>query len=162
MSGDLVKITFQLDHTDWHGQASETLWAEPLAKASPGSAYQLRNTPFFVRGVSFRDTVRVAAGREGSQLEFSGVIDRGGHSTYLLLAPPISADFDRYWAKLQSLGCTYESKTQTTSLGDRILYAVDVPAPSDIYAVYSVLEEGERNNIWMFQESHVGHKIKSV
>jgi hypothetical protein len=158
MSDHLVKIFFRLDHTDWHGSSAETLWAEPLAGATVGSAFRLRNTPFYVRGVSFLDTVRAAAASDGPGLEFAGVIDRSGHSTYMLLVPPICADFDKYWARLEALGCAYESATHRISLGERMLYAVDVPASSDIYAVYSILEEGERQNIWMFQEGHVGHE----
>jgi hypothetical protein len=161
MSEKLVKILFHLDPTDWHGTLRESLWAEPVAGATPGAVYTLRNTPFYARGVSLMDIVRVTPGKDGAALEFAGVVDRSGHSTYMLLVPPISAEFDNYWARLQALGCTFESASQRTSLGERMLYAVDVPASSDIYAVYEVLEEGERQNIWLFQEGHVGHKLKS-
>jgi len=79
----------------------------------------------------------------------------------MVLVPPASPVFNRYWERLGNLGCSYESKSHRTSLGDRILYSIDVPAQSDVRAVYSILEEGERNGIWMFQEGHVGHKLKS-
>jgi hypothetical protein len=161
MSESRVRILFRLDPTDWHGGAAETLWAEPVAKATPESAFVLMNTPFHVRGVSFMDIVRAVPAKDGSGLEFSEVIDRGGHSTCMLLAPLICEDFDKYWARLQALGCTYESAVHRTSSGEKMLYAVDVPASSDVYAVYRVLEEGERDNAWMFQEGHVGHTLKS-
>jgi hypothetical protein len=162
MNAARVKIIFQLDPTDWHGSASEGLWAEPVDKASPGTAYRLINSPFFVRGVSFLDLVRAASRTDGGPgLEFAGVIDHSGHSTYMLLVPVVCPDFDAYWARLQELGCTYESSSIRTGLGERMLYSVDVPPASDIYRVYGVLEEGERNNVWIFQEGHVGHKLRS-
>jgi hypothetical protein len=161
MSDNLRKIRFLLDPKDWHGQASETLWAEPIARATLGSAFALSNTPFFVRGVSFMDIVRATPATGALELEFAGAIEHSGHSTYMLLVSPVNGGFDEWWAKLQSLGCTYESKRQRTSLGEKVLYAVDVPPSSDIYAVYHILKEGERKNIWMFQEGHVGHKLRT-
>jgi hypothetical protein len=120
----------------------------------------LENSPFFVRGVSYHDIVRVIPSNDGSGLEFAGVIDRSGHSTYMLLVLPISSSFDEYWKRLENLGCTYESGTIGTAHGERLLYSVDVPAESDVYQVYPILEEGERTGVWLFQEGHVGHKLK--
>jgi hypothetical protein len=37
----------------------------------------------------------------------------------------------------------------------------DVPAETDIYAAYSIFSDGERENVWIFQEGHVGHKLRS-
>lgn len=162
MSGKLVIVTFTLDHEDWHGRPTEGLWAEPIEGATPGSALRLRNSPFFVRGISFQDVVRGVQRSDDGKLEFAGVVDRGGHSTYMLLVSPTRADFSTYWGKLQNLGCTYESKKLKVSLGDRILYSVDVPPRADIDAIRSVLEDGERNNVWMLQEGYVGHKAKSA
>jgi hypothetical protein len=161
MTGDLIIVTFNLDHEDWHGRPSEGLWAEPIAGATPGSALRWRNSPFFVRDVSFQDIVRAVRRGDDGRLEFAGVVDRGGHSTFMLLVPPTLADFAAYWGKLQELGCTYESKKLRVSLGDRVLYSVDVPPTADIDAVRSTLEDGERKNVWMFQEGHVGHRLKS-
>lgn len=161
MSNDRERVYFPLDPTDWHGRPNEGLWAEPLEGATPATAYRLRNSPFFVRGVSFLDTVRVASRSDGPGLEFVGVIDHSGHSTYMLLVSPSCSEFGAYWQKLKKLDCTYESKTMRTSAGEKCLYAVDVPESADVYAVYSILEEGQKNNVWMFQEGHVGHKLKS-
>jgi hypothetical protein len=63
---------------------------------------------------------------------------------------------------MQSLGCTYESSSIDTKLGTKKLYSVDVPASSDIYMIYNILEEGERNGVWMFQEGHVGHELNKA
>lgn len=157
----LAKVRFELDDADWHNRPSETLWAEPVAD-STGGAFRLRNSPFFVRGVSYQDIVRAVPRADGPGLRFAGVIGYAGHSTYMLLVPPESRDFSAYWQRLSRLGCTFESTHITVSPGPRILYSVDVPATSDIYAVYAVLEEGERNHVWMFQEGHVGHTLRAT
>src|SRR5713226_5197437 len=159
-NGELVIVTFNLDPSDWHGRPSEGLWAEPVGAAAAGTAFQLRNSPFFARGVSHLDTVR--ASPTDNQLEFAGVVDRGGHSTFMILVPPGSPDFAEYWRRLEELGCSYESKSVRVSLGPRTLYSVDVPPSSDIKAVCAILEQGERNEVWIYQEGHIGHLLNST
>ena len=36
----------------------------------------------------------------------------------------------------------------------RPLFSVDVPPSADIYAVYEMLERGENDNVWIFQEGY--------
>jgi hypothetical protein len=160
MDDDLRKVYFELDADDWHGCPNEGLWAEPIKGSVSGTVFCLRNSPFFARDVSFLDTVRAVPSDEYPGLKFAGVIDRGGHSTYMLLVPPAWAEFEAYWQRLEALGCTYESTTIEISLGRRTLYTVDVPGATDVYAVYRILEEGQKHGIWMFQEGHVGHPLK--
>jgi hypothetical protein len=31
----MMKVAFDLDHTDWHGHPAETLWADPAPELSP-------------------------------------------------------------------------------------------------------------------------------
>jgi len=160
MSEERERVYFKLDPGDWHGQPNEGLWGERVEGSHSGTVYRLMNSPFFTRGVSFLDIVRAAPRQDGTGLQFSGVLDHSGHSTYMLLVPMIAPEFDSYWEKLKVLGCTYESTTWNISLGKKILYSLDIPDSTDIYAVYSVLEDGERKGIWLFQEGHVGHKLK--
>jgi Domain of unknown function (DUF4265) len=160
MSIELRKIRFYINPTEWHGRPSETLWAEPVDKTASSATFRLRNSPFFAEGVSFLDIVGTKPDRDGDGLEFAGVIERSGHSTYLILVPADSIDFAENWKVLEDLGCSYESKTLAMKGGKKILYAVDVPPGADIDAVYESLSDGERNGVWTFQESHVGHKLK--
>lgn len=92
---------------------------------------------------------------------FPASLIMGGHSTYRLIVQPGCPEFNVHWKKLENLGCTHESATLRLGIGKRILYSIDIPKYSDIYAVYSLIEEGQRKNIWMFEEGHVGHKLKS-
>ncbi len=78
----------------------------------------------------------------------------------MILASPNCPDLDEYWKKLEAIGCTYESTTLNTKHGKKVLYSIDVPDSTDLYAVYSILEDGEKNGVWMFQEGHVGHQLR--
>src|SRR5262245_11671953 len=95
---NLLKVRFELDPGDWHGRPSETLWAEPLDPCAPAKALKLRNSPFFALGISFLDVVAATRVPDDYVLEFSGVIDHSGHSTYMILVPVGSLAFDAYWA----------------------------------------------------------------
>jgi hypothetical protein len=48
-----TKICFQLDQNEWHGYATESVWAQHVA----GNRFRLLNTPFFAKGVSYLDVV---------------------------------------------------------------------------------------------------------
>ena len=146
----LVKILFHLGQNTWHGYATETLWAEPLH----GDRYKLGNTPFYFKGVSFEDIVVATKQTSSELLIFRRVHARGGHSTYRLILEPKITDqqFRYYWDSIEKFHCSYEEGTQR-------LYAVDVPAKAAIEKVYALLEKGEADGIWEFEEGHCGHVV---
>ncbi len=158
----MKRIYFELDPHDWHGGGFEGLWAEPIEDSTPG-IYRLLNSPFYARGVSYLDIVRAVPRTDGGAgLAFAGIVDHGGHSTYMILVPPKSADFETYCQRLEALGCTFEGAgVEETGAGPRELFSIDVPNSSDIIAVYSILDEGEKADIWDFQEGHCGHPAVS-
>lgn len=147
MGHDLVRIVFELEPQHWHDSATERLWAEPVS----GGRYRLRNSPFFAYGVSVEDVV-FASPRDNGALYFERVSIHAGHSTYRLLLQRdrTTSDFRAHWDRLEALGCSYEE-------GE--VLAVDVPPSSDIYAVYSILEEGLKAGVWDFDEGHCGHPL---
>jgi hypothetical protein len=146
--GSLVKVLFQLEPGAWHGSATETLWAE---RVDP-RRFRLRNVPFFVFGVSVEDVV-FARAAEGI-FEFEGISIRSGHSTYRIITKETGSaeSFGQKWQVLEQLGCTYEQ-------GPGCLKAVDVPPRANIYKVYELLEQGEREGVWEFEEGHCGHPL---
>lgn len=149
-SENLFKITFLLDPDDWHGYGTESVWAEYVFEDS----YRLLNSPFFATGVSAEDVIRATPRQEA--LFFEKVIERAGHSTYRVIVDNSTDEptFNEYWSPLQELGCTYES-AQLNAL----LLAVDVPTYASIHRVYELLERGEIDGIWGFEEGHCGHSI---
>jgi hypothetical protein len=104
--------------------------------------------------VSYLDLVKGVD--HGGQYEFAGTLAPSGHSTYRLIVDKDSCEFPDWWQRLHSLGCSYES---ADFMGKK-LFSVDVPETANISDVYRVLEEGERKDIWLFEEGHVGHRPK--
>jgi hypothetical protein len=144
----LVKVIFDLSK-DNGPDATETLWAERVGD----STFRLRNVPVFAYGFSEQDTVKVED-RDGS-LFVTGAEARGGHSTYRVYLPTNTTDekFALDWKPLENLGCTYER-------ANRRIVAIDVPPSADVYAVYTVLEYGEKDGCWEFEEGHCGHALR--
>jgi len=149
-SEELVKIVFNLPGNSG-AIATESLWAERLS----ANLYRLRNVPFYLSGVSEQDVVK--AEEKGGRLLVTGIVDRGGHSTYRIFLSERTSEeqFLRDWVPLRELGCTYERATQR-------LVAIDVPPHADVYAVYETLEIGEREHPWEFQEGHCGHPLRET
>lgn len=147
-SSDLIRVSFRLQPVAWHNHGWERLWAKELAP----SRYQLRNSPYYAYGVSYEDIVS-AVRDDAGELVYAGVTLRGGHSTYriMLKCERTSREFEQQWARLQNIGCTYESR-------DKLL-AVDVPPKADIFGAYKLLQEGEQVGLWTFEEAHCGHAV---
>jgi hypothetical protein len=143
---ELSKIVIDLEADAWHGYATETVWAENLSEG----VFRIRNIPFYAKEVSVGDDVLTEYRDENHHLKF--VTKRGGHSTYrIFLGEEVTAEiFRKYWEPLEKIGCTYEK-------GQGRLIAVDVPPTTDIYHTYALLEEGEKDSIWEFEEGHCGH-----
>lgn len=133
------------------------MWAAPVAGSESGLEFRLENSPFFAKGVSNQDIVRGKAIVPDAHYKFDGIVNRSGRSTYRIIGNPDDAPFKSFWARLAAMGCTYERGM----VRDRWLYAVDVPQSADIDSVYAVLEEGEKEGAWVFEEGHVGHEAKS-
>lgn len=149
----LVKVRFHLPPAEWHQYQTEGLWAEKVD--AERDIFILLNSPFRMEGVSHSDVVAATLHPEDGFYDFSHVVARGGHSTYLIL---VSRDQDGFGERadgLEALGCSFEA----TEHGEDVLFSVDVPDTADIHAVYAALEEGELAGIWRFQESHVGHDL---
>lgn len=150
-NGNLVKIIFELEPSDWHNHATESVWAASLGNGK----YQVRNVPFHAYGVGYDDIVNAKPNGHG-QLIVQDVAEHRGHSTYRAILNPGTTDeeFERAWNKIGSLGSTYERAS------DRLI-AIDVPPETDIYAAYAALESGEKENVWGFEEAHCGHPLKN-
>jgi hypothetical protein len=153
MTRRLIKVRFELDVTDWHGHGSETLWAMPTLE-DEHRIFQIRNSPFFAKGINNRDVVRATPTENDLVFDFTAIIERGGHSTYMLLMQAAANRVAAYWNLLEELGCSYESMHIVLSIGRRLLYSVDVPPTADVYEVYEILERGKDEGVWIFQEGY--------
>lgn len=152
MAKQLIKVRFELDPSDWHGHASEMLWAAPIANES--RSFRIANSPFFTRGINHRDVVKAAPSEDGVAFDFEEVVERAGHSTYMLLAEADEAKWRACWNVLQEKGCSYESTHINLSIGRRLLLSVDVPPSADLFEVYEILKKGEGDSSWLLQEGY--------
>jgi hypothetical protein len=150
---NLVKIRFDLDASDWHGHSSETVWAEPL-NGKERRIFRLRNSPFFATGIGHLDIVSAALTDNDMVYSFASVVERGEHSTYMLLFQPQDERAAVYWKHLEDLGCSFESMTIKLRIGTRVLYSVDVPPTADLKQAYELFERGEAAGFWTFQEGY--------
>lgn len=145
----MKKINFILEH-NIHNQDSESVWAEHINDM----LYQIKNVPYYIKGVSYDDIVEINL--KSDLLWFKKVVMKSGHSTYRIIFFEKTVKFEStpYWCQLEKLGCTYERAYHN-------FYAIDVPETSDIYAVYNVLELGEKEGVWDFEEGDCGHLINN-
>ena len=126
------KIRVLLEPNDW-GYETEGLQAEKVSEEK----YRVRSSPWFAFDISNEDIVTTYI-KEGI-VYFSKVIIRGGHSTYRIILKNKN-EFERFWKPIQKAGCFYE-------FAEGSLYSIDVMPKADIDEVYSLLEEGEKQEI---------------
>jgi len=129
----------------------------------------LQNSPFYTREVSYLDIVRAVLGESRDwnaigpptlvKLDFAGLVDPSGHSTYrFIIQDKNDQVFQSYWKQLSDLGCSYESGT----VAPGILYSVDVHRTTEITAVDSIIQEGEKKGILVYEEGRIAHRIRTA
>lgn len=127
----------------------ETVWASRL----DDDCYRLESLLFFVYGYALGDIVSVTETEEQSPV-VRGVVRRSGHSCYrvFLSGNLSSVEQTNTWPALTRLGCTYERATER-------LFAIDVPAETNIHSAYQLLNTGEKQGEWSFEEVYCGHNV---
>jgi hypothetical protein len=141
---DLIKIFFPIVPSSTHETTGEWLWAKPAG----GHRYEVDNSPFDLYDISLADVVE-AEEIEGV-LTFRSIVRRGGHSTYRIrLGRNLThQDFQKLWPAFEALNCSYEGASSER------LYSIDVPPEADVSKVYSLLEAGEAESKFEFEEAH--------
>ncbi|MET7783621.1 DUF4265 domain-containing protein [Streptomyces sp. NPDC005388] len=130
--------TAEADETaDWARASSERLWT---GKTSVQMEVQVRNTPFYVKGVAFGDIVRVRADHERREFVFEEFVSEAGHSAVRVIIKDDDAR-DMVDALLRSFECSWEIDATG------YLWAIDVPPRVDYAsmrtALLGVAEEGK-------------------
>lgn len=151
MSNDLTKVLIEIPKTDWHSISTETLWAKALGD----NLFRLENSPFYAKGYSFLDTVWADFDPQRGFPVVRKTIQRSGHSTYALyVSSGVESNnaFSSHWEPLGEIGCSFEG-------ADNKLLSVDVPAKTNIFEAYRLMQAGEDAGAWGFQEQDVGHNI---
>lgn len=135
----LYKVAFDLpdETSNWARASSERLWT---GKTSVQMEVQVRNTPFYVKGIAFKDIVRVRPDHERREFVFEEFVSEGGHSTVRIIIKDEDAR-DMVDATLRSFECSWEIDATG------YLWAIDVPPNVDYasmrVALLRVADEGK-------------------
>lgn len=149
----LFKVAFDLPEVDdsWPPIAVEQLWA---AKTPVKFQLEVRNIPFFVRGVSFGDTVRVRIDNERREFVFEELVSESGYSTVrvVLMSDAAKPSIDQMIGDTQ---LDWESK-------DEGLYALSVPPEADYAAIRSRLLQLKADGLIDVEEGAIasGHQAQ--
>lgn len=146
----MQKMRIDFESGTWHGVASEGVWVEKIG----GDLFKIKSTPFYAIGLSFLDDVIAKFDELTGDLLFKEVASHSGHSTYRIIVTDSEIKLWEIalWKKLEVVGCSFEE-------GITKLYAIDVPPITNIQHVYSVLQRGESEGVWEFEEGHCGHPV---
>lgn len=143
---NLVKIHFRLeqDEDGYPPVAVESVWA----KEQPDGSYVIDNAPWFTREATLGDVVE--AEEEDGALYYSATRSESGSSllrvVFLTDEEPTSVR-----EALLELGCSSELA------GAWPLLAIDVPADAELDAVRAMLDEGEEQERWEYEEAILRH-----
>ena len=139
----MVKLYFELDPDHWSELASESAWVTPLE----GGRYRLENAPWFAREVACGDIVTARPDEDGD-LWFRKVVERSGRSVFRVIvrAEGVGLAALPRWRELEAMGCAFEE------LAEMSLWAIDVPKEADLDAVTDLLEAGEADGTWTYDE----------
>jgi uncharacterized protein DUF4265 len=153
-----IRVTLQLDPDSWHGTSSEGIWTRlvvpPADRTNVKAIVEVDNIPFFSKALSLGDNISVDFNR-GIPM-FDAVVERGGHSTYRLFIEKHGIKASHMLDAIKAMGCDWEM----IKFNGGELYALDVPPAVDIHEVYEILEKGQKEGAWSFEEGYVGHPLK--
>lgn len=125
----MEEVAFALDVDDgWPPVATEHVWCEKT-----GSIYQLKNAPFFIKGLALGDKFSaVPDAVNGCIFEFT-TVELSGHSL-VWISVQGGLDLEPYKDELAHLGLGIEVFPQFK------LYAIDVPESVDRHAVNTMMD----------------------
>lgn len=128
----MEKIAFALDTDDeWPPLATEHVWCEKT-----GSAYQLKNVPFFISSLAYGDKFSAEPDSvNGCVFEFT-LTESSGHSVVWIIEQG-DLKLEQYEDELLSLGLSVEGFPRFS------LHAVDVPESVNGQAVNTLMDHLE-------------------
>lgn len=121
----------------------ERVWVS----ARENGTFEIDNIPFFSYDVAMGDVV--SAEEDDGDMYFEKLIEASGNSV-IRVKLPNEAEVLRLHHELRALGCDSES------FGT--LLAVNVPAHVDYEPVFRLLQDGEDQDRWGFEEAVLCHK----
>jgi hypothetical protein len=140
----MEKIIFE--YINLEGEyALESAWAK-----RSGDNYILDNILFYAPSYSLGDIVKVE--NRNGELFVTGPVEESGHSTVRIIfyneeLIPSTTE------QLEKMGCQWEGSNVTT------LISVDIAPEINYTPIRNFLDEGERKDLWSYEESCLAHDI---
>jgi len=143
----LVHVVFELevDADGWPPVGAERVWAEPLG----ADTYRVDNTPWFVRDIAADDIVRAVAPDDQSWPVYVERVRWSGNYTVRIIpfsAGPLRGSLQAVLDLLTPLGADGEGA------GTYPIVALTIPPEADIGSIRALLDQGEREGWWEFEE----------
>ncbi len=152
---DRVKMHFDLspDENGYPPVSSESMWAVPLGQ----SRFRLDNIPFFICGVSCFDVVSARMDTNGL-LKYERLLQAGGHSTLRVLFYETSSDTRPIQERVNELRSAFRELACTSELSHiPRLISLDVPPEVNINDALRILDAGEKQELWEYEEATLAH-----
>jgi hypothetical protein len=149
-----IQVDVQLDPDSWHGTNTEGIWTRLVKPLADRAIVEVDNIPFFAKSLSLGDKICIRF--HHCRVTIDGVVERGGHSTYRVFFEKQSIAVSKMLDIIKAMGCDWER----TKFRGGELYALDIPPEVDIYNVYQILEAGQREGSWLFEEGYVGDPLR--
>jgi hypothetical protein len=145
-----TKVVFDLERGETPYE-TERVWAECISD----NRFRILNSPFFVFGISFGDEVE--AEPYGEVFNFVRVVQRSGRSTYRIILQNENriegSEFLKHWEPFREAGCSFESANSR-------YIAVDMPRSAHVAELYELLERGEEQGVWVFEEGYYAGSLR--
>lgn len=146
----MVKVRFVLDSDDsgWPPAESEGLWARPVG----AGRFRIDNTPWFVRGVAADDVVEAEPDAAGV-LWFVRVLERRDRVVVRVIPRgdgPLRGDRQAVLDAYAPFGVPGEGMSSPVNM-----VALDIGPDAPLGAVKGLLQSGEADERWHFEEGCV-------
>ncbi|MEU0482251.1 DUF4265 domain-containing protein [Streptosporangium sp. NPDC006013] len=143
----LFKVAFDLpeEASEWPPVSTERLWTE---KTDIKFEARVLNTPFFVRGISWGDVIRVRADHARRELVFEEFMAESGHSTAHIILMDLSIQ-KMIEDTFATAGCSWETS------GIESYMAIDIPPATHYGDLRGQLLEMKGSKLIGVQESAI-------
>jgi hypothetical protein len=144
-----VKVQFRLetDQDGWPPASVESMWAVDLGDGT----VRLDNTPWFVRGVASGDIIRAEVDDEG--VHWAGETVRASENCTIRLI--VLTDGGSGAARQTVLETFHRLGTTGEGIEQFRMVALDVPPDADLPRIRKLLEHGEAEGWWHWEEGCV-------
>src|SRR5947207_2894251 len=147
-----LEISLPLDRDSWHGRSSESIWTTLLQglgdRTNVKAIVEVENIPFFSKSISLGDKLCLDFNTGVPVVD--AVVERGGHSTYRIFVETPTIEASHMLERLKAMGC---HRVNARFNGGE-LYAIDIPPEVDLDDAYEILDKGQREQTWTFEEGY--------